>query len=70
MSDNEVAVKAHIGAADVKPRSGGRSHNFTLKTAAPGYGVDSRTRRVNLRSKLSRIAAVEAPSDYPPHAIS
>lgn len=25
---NQIVVKTHIGAADVKPRSGGRNHNL------------------------------------------
>ena len=34
MSDNEVAVKAHIGAADVKLRSSGRTNTRrSVKTA-------------------------------------
>jgi hypothetical protein len=33
MSDNEVAVKAHIGEADVKLRSGGRSQHATRRFA-------------------------------------
>jgi len=28
-------VKAHVGAADVKPRSGGRSHNYGGFPAIP-----------------------------------
>jgi hypothetical protein len=36
MSDNEVAVKARIGIADAKPRSGGRNQHakprFARKT--------------------------------------
>jgi len=31
MSDNGVAVKAHIGEADVKLRSGGRNQHATLR---------------------------------------
>jgi hypothetical protein len=33
MSDNKVAVKAHIGAADVKLRSGGRNQHATQRFA-------------------------------------
>ena len=33
MSDNEVAVKAHIGAADVKLRSSGRNQHATQRFA-------------------------------------
>jgi len=33
MSDNEVAVKAHIGVADVKLRSSGRNQHATPRFA-------------------------------------
>ena len=33
--ENEVSVKANVSAANVKPRSGGRSHNPALKGVLP-----------------------------------
>ena len=44
MSDNEVAVKAHIGAADVKLRSSGRTFDTLLaQPAVCGRGCDAAT---------------------------
>ena len=33
--ENEVSAQAHVSAANVKPRSGGRSHNPALKDVLP-----------------------------------